>query len=102
MAKLSKEFLGQSPPDVQKIIPQYLQRRGQWGEGLTAAEMQKCRWLKPRLVATIDCLERTAADHLRHPVFVSCTLKNGDPFVLRTTNTRFWRSLRFGSNLRPI
>jgi hypothetical protein len=23
---------------------------GQWGEGLTAAEMAKCRWLKPRLV----------------------------------------------------
>ena len=24
-------------------------RRGQWGEGLTAAEMEKCRWLRPRL-----------------------------------------------------
>jgi hypothetical protein len=24
------------------------------GEGLTATEMQKWRWLKPRLVATID------------------------------------------------
>jgi ATP-dependent DNA ligase len=44
-------------------------RRGQWGEGLTAAEMEKCRWLKPRLVATIDYLERTAANHLRHPMF---------------------------------
>jgi bifunctional non-homologous end joining protein LigD len=44
-------------------------RRGQWGEGLTAAEMGKCRWLKPRLVATIDYLERTAANYLRHPMF---------------------------------
>jgi bifunctional non-homologous end joining protein LigD len=44
-------------------------RRGQWGEGLTAAEMAKCRWLKPRLVATIDYLERTAANHSRHPMF---------------------------------
>jgi bifunctional non-homologous end joining protein LigD len=44
-------------------------RRGQWGEGLTAAEMEKCRWLKPRLVATIDYLERTAANHLRHSLF---------------------------------
>jgi bifunctional non-homologous end joining protein LigD len=42
-------------------------RRGQWGEGLKASEMKKCRWLKPRLVATIDYLERTAANHLRHP-----------------------------------
>jgi bifunctional non-homologous end joining protein LigD len=48
-------------------------RRGQWGEGLTAAEMEKCRWLKPRLVATIDYLERTAANHLRHPMFVGLT-----------------------------
>jgi bifunctional non-homologous end joining protein LigD len=39
-------------------------RRGQWGEGLTAAEMQKCRWLKPRLVATIDYLERTTCGTL--------------------------------------
>jgi DNA ligase D-like protein (predicted ligase) len=44
-------------------------RRGQWGEGLTAAEMTKCQWLKPRLIATIDYLERTVANHLRHPVF---------------------------------
>jgi ATP-dependent DNA ligase len=48
-------------------------RRGQWGEGLTAAEMVKCRWLKPRLVATIDYLERTAASHLRHPMFAGLT-----------------------------
>jgi hypothetical protein len=40
-------------------------RRGQWGEGLTAAEMGKCRWLGPQLIATIDYLERTAAKHLR-------------------------------------
>jgi bifunctional non-homologous end joining protein LigD len=44
-------------------------RRGQWGEGLTAAEMEKCHWMKPRLIATIDYLERTAANHLRHPMF---------------------------------
>jgi hypothetical protein len=31
--------------------------------------MEKCRWLKPRLVATIDYLELTAANHLRHPMF---------------------------------
>jgi hypothetical protein len=31
-------------------------RRG--SEGLKASEMKKCRWLKPRLVATIDYLER--------------------------------------------
>jgi bifunctional non-homologous end joining protein LigD len=44
-------------------------RRGQWGEGLTAAEMEKCRWLEPRLVASIEYPERTAANHLRHAMF---------------------------------
>jgi hypothetical protein len=32
-----------------------------------AVEMEKCRWLKPRLVATVDYLEQTAS-HLRHPM----------------------------------
>lgn len=44
-------------------------RRGQWGEGLTAEQMEKCRWLKPRLVARIEYLEWTAANHLRHAIF---------------------------------
>jgi ATP-dependent DNA ligase len=44
-------------------------RRGQWGEGMTAAEMEKCRWLKPRLAASIKYLEWTGADHLRHAKF---------------------------------
>jgi len=35
--------------------------------------MEKYRWLKPRLVATIDYLERTAANHLRHPMFARLT-----------------------------
>jgi bifunctional non-homologous end joining protein LigD len=51
-------------------------RRGQWGEWLTAAEMEKCRWLKPRLIATIDYLERTVAKHLRHAMFVGLSKKS--------------------------
>jgi DNA ligase D-like protein (predicted ligase) len=43
--------------------------RGQWGEGLTVEQMDKCRWLKPRLVVTIEYLEWTAAHHLRHASF---------------------------------
>ena len=45
--------------------------RGRWGEGLTAEEMVLCRWLRPRLRATIAYLEVTAANHLRHAKFVS-------------------------------
>jgi ATP-dependent DNA ligase len=31
--------------------------KGHWGEGLTAAEMEKCIWLKPQLVAAIEYAE---------------------------------------------
>ncbi len=41
----------------------------QWDEGLTAEDMKKCRWLKPRLVAAIEYLEWTGANHLRHSKF---------------------------------
>jgi bifunctional non-homologous end joining protein LigD len=49
--------------------------RGRWGEGLTSEEMALCQWVKPRLMSTIEYLEQTAANHLRHPKFVSMTRK---------------------------
>ncbi|MGO9606869.1 MAG: ATP-dependent DNA ligase [Candidatus Binataceae bacterium] len=45
--------------------------RGQWGEGLTVEEMARCRWLKPKMLASIEYLEWTAANHLRHAKFGS-------------------------------
>jgi hypothetical protein len=48
-------------------------QRGQGCEGLTTAEMQKCRWLKLRLVATIVCLEWTGTNQLRHSKFAGVT-----------------------------
>jgi hypothetical protein len=30
--------------------------------------MQKCRWLKPRLITTIDYLWGTATNQLRHSI----------------------------------
>jgi hypothetical protein len=50
-------------------------RRGRWGEGLTVVEMEKCRSLKLRLVASIEYLEWTAANHLRHPMFAGLSKK---------------------------
>jgi bifunctional non-homologous end joining protein LigD len=44
--------------------------KGRWGEGLTEEDMEKCRWLQPRLVAAIEFLEWTPEKHLRHPRFV--------------------------------
>jgi hypothetical protein len=43
---------------------------------LTAADMEKCRWLKPRLVATIEYLEWTPVNHLRHAMFAGLTEKS--------------------------
>ena len=45
--------------------------KGRWGEGLTAEDMKKCRWLKPQLVAVIEFLEWTLDHHLRHPKFLA-------------------------------
>jgi ATP-dependent DNA ligase len=42
---------------------------GRWGEGLTAAKMAVCWWLKPFIVARIEFLEWTPENRLRHPRF---------------------------------
>jgi ATP-dependent DNA ligase len=44
--------------------------KGRWGEGLTAEDMSKCRWLAPQLVAPVEFLEWTPELRLRHPRFV--------------------------------
>ena len=43
--------------------------KGRWGEGLTAADMDKCVWVRPEIVAPIEFLEWTPSDHLRHSKF---------------------------------
>jgi ATP-dependent DNA ligase len=44
---------------------------GRWGQGLTAEKMKECVWVRPEVVARIDFLEWTGADHLRHTKFVA-------------------------------
>jgi bifunctional non-homologous end joining protein LigD len=45
-------------------------RGGRWGKGLTAAQMLKCRWVQPVLVAQFEFVEWTGENHLRHTRFV--------------------------------
>ena len=45
-------------------------RTGHWGEGVTAEDMKKLRWVKPTLVAEIAFTEWTRDGNLRHSVFV--------------------------------
>src|ERR1700678_1321915 len=40
-----------------------------WGQGLTAEKMKECVWVRPEVVAEIQFLEWTGADHLRHTKF---------------------------------
>jgi bifunctional non-homologous end joining protein LigD len=44
--------------------------RSRWDQGLTAAEMKRCHWVKPILVCQIKFTEWTRDDRLRHPVFL--------------------------------
>jgi ATP-dependent DNA ligase len=43
---------------------------GRWGQGLAAEKMENCVWVRPEVVAEIQFLESTGADHLRHTKFV--------------------------------
>jgi bifunctional non-homologous end joining protein LigD len=45
-------------------------KSGRWGQGLTAAKMKDCRWLRPELVGQFEFLEWTEDGHLRHTRFV--------------------------------
>jgi bifunctional non-homologous end joining protein LigD len=45
-------------------------RSGRWGQGLTAAKMKECRWLRPLLVGQFEFTEWTPENHLRHSRFV--------------------------------
>jgi bifunctional non-homologous end joining protein LigD len=44
--------------------------RNRWDQGLTAAEMKRCHWVKPVVVCQIKFTEWTRDDRLRQPVFL--------------------------------
>jgi bifunctional non-homologous end joining protein LigD len=44
--------------------------RSRWGESLTAEKMKQCVWVKPKLTAQVEFLERTEGGRLRHSRFM--------------------------------
>jgi ATP-dependent DNA ligase len=44
--------------------------RSRWDQGLTAAEMRRCHWIKPAMVCQIKFTEWTRDARLRQPVFL--------------------------------
>jgi bifunctional non-homologous end joining protein LigD len=45
-------------------------KTGRWGQGLTAAKMKECRWLRPVLVGQFEFAEQTPDGHLLHSRFI--------------------------------
>ena len=58
---------------------------GRWGQGLTAEKMEECIWVKPQVVAEVEFLEWTGADHLRHTKFVGLRDDRDPRTVVRET-----------------
>ena len=45
-------------------------RKSRYGQNITASEMKKCHWLKPKLVCQVKFAEWTRDESLRQPVFL--------------------------------
>ena len=58
---------------------------GRWGQGLTAEKMKECVWVRPEVVAEIQFLEWTGADHLRHTKFAGLRDDKDPSKVVRET-----------------
>ncbi len=58
---------------------------GRWGQGLTAEKMKECVWVKPQVVAEVEFLEWTGADHLRHTKFVGLRDDKDPRSIVRET-----------------
>jgi len=56
---------------------------GRWGQGLTAAKMKDCIWVKPKLVANFEFLEWTDTNHVRHMKFVGLRTDKNPRQVVR-------------------
>jgi hypothetical protein len=58
-------------PSARSPIFQRPEAGGRWGQGLTAAKMEECRWIEPVLVGQVEFTEWTPDNHLRHSRFVA-------------------------------
>ena len=55
------------------------------GQGLTFADMEKCRWLQPTKVAEIEFTEWTPGDRLRGASFVGLRSDKNPRKVVKET-----------------
>jgi bifunctional non-homologous end joining protein LigD len=59
--------------------------RNRWDQGLTAAEMKRCHWVKPVMVCQTKFTEWTRDDRLRQPVFLGIREDKNATEVVRET-----------------
>lgn len=75
-AKVMEGIAGMSVTDCRFFnLPE--PKAARWGAGLTAEEMEKCRWVKPKAKVHVAFVEWTEAKHLRHSRFLGMAQKNG-------------------------
>ncbi len=58
---------------------------GRWGQGITASDMTRCHWLKPKLVCQVKFSEWTRDGRLRQPVFLGLREDKEPAEVIRET-----------------
>jgi DNA ligase D-like protein (predicted ligase) len=81
-AELFKQFRGLESNECPfGNLPEKKPRR--WGQGLTAAKMKECRWLKPILVGQFEFIEWTSDLHLRHTRFIGLRMDKKAKDVVR-------------------
>jgi bifunctional non-homologous end joining protein LigD len=61
--------------------------RSRWDQGLTAAEMRRCHWVKPVMVCQVKFTEWTRDDRLRQPVFLGLREDKKASEVMRKKGT---------------
>jgi bifunctional non-homologous end joining protein LigD len=72
-ANLLRDVLGELKPLKEQDCPFVNlpeKQPGRYSTGLTAREMKRCQWVKPRLVCQVRFTEWTRDGKLRHPVFL--------------------------------
>jgi bifunctional non-homologous end joining protein LigD len=80
MAKMSPLVIGDCPFHELPVG-----KRSRWGEGLTAEDLAKCTWVKPRLVVQVSFVEWTAGGSLRHAKFLGERIDKKPTQVQRET-----------------
>lgn len=64
------------------------EREGRYGQGITAAVMKRCHWLKPVLVCQVKFGEWTRDGRLRHPVYLGLREDKEARSVVREPHSR--------------